>query len=232
MKSLQSAATELGFKILEAFEVNGKKGIDALTEAIRNFDATPIIDFFKMVRDGLAFIWEWRTAIAIVAGVFFSLKLALAAAEIAMLIFNIAAAANPIGLIVLAISGLILGFSALIIWIDDIIAAFDSMPLILQAILGPIKLLLLAIKGIKIIAGGLIGLLFDDDEEEAEGGDRSASGGNFKRLAPEEIEEIGRSEAARFSGRLDIAGAPEGSKVTTDPGSDRGFDVALLGVGA
>lgn len=225
LKALQSAATELGFKILEAFEVKGKKGIDSLTEAIRNFDATPIIDFFKSVQAGLAFIWEWRGAIAAVAVGFILLKTALAAAQIAMLIFNIATAANPIGLIVLGVFALIAGFTALVIWIDDVIASFDSMSAPLRLILGIFKLIFEAIKLAKEGIAAVLG--FGDDDEESEGG--ATPRDEIKVLPPAEIAAIGRSEAARFRGRLDIAGAPAGSVVTTEPGSDPGFDIGLLG---
>lgn len=227
LKALQSAATELGFKILEAFEVNGKRGIDSLTEAIRNFDVTPIVDFFKMVQTGLAFIWEWRTAITVVLGVFLGLKLALAAATTAMTILNIVTAANPIGLIVLAVSALILGFAALVIWIDDVIAAFDSMPAPLRLILGVFKLIFLAIKLAKEGITALFG--FGGDEEESESRRPGPTEG-IKHLPPAEIAAIQRSEAARFRGRLDIAGAPPGSKITTERGSDPRFDVAMLGM--
>jgi TP901 family phage tail tape measure protein len=44
LKALGSAASEFGFKIFEAFEVRGENGIDALTNAIREFDPQPLID--------------------------------------------------------------------------------------------------------------------------------------------------------------------------------------------
>ena len=45
--ALASAATEFGFKIIEAFEFRGKKGIDALTNFIREFDAKPVLIFLE-----------------------------------------------------------------------------------------------------------------------------------------------------------------------------------------
>lgn len=44
LKTLQSAATELGFKFLEAFEVRGENAIDAFTKAIRDFDPKTLIE--------------------------------------------------------------------------------------------------------------------------------------------------------------------------------------------
>lgn len=49
MKALGSAATELGFKFLEAFDGDARKGIDSLTEAIRAFDPTPIVYALKII---------------------------------------------------------------------------------------------------------------------------------------------------------------------------------------
>lgn len=56
LKSLGSAATEAGFKILNAFRVDGKNGIDALTEAIREFDVKPMVEGLKIVIDALVLI--------------------------------------------------------------------------------------------------------------------------------------------------------------------------------
>jgi TP901 family phage tail tape measure protein len=49
LKSLGSAATEAGFKILNAFRVDGKSGIDALTESIRSADMQPFIEGLKVL---------------------------------------------------------------------------------------------------------------------------------------------------------------------------------------
>jgi len=47
LKSLQSAAIELGFKFLSAFEKDGKGAIDRFTIALRNFEIKPVIDTVK-----------------------------------------------------------------------------------------------------------------------------------------------------------------------------------------
>ncbi|MCK4499838.1 phage tail tape measure protein, partial [Candidatus Babeliales bacterium] len=44
LKTLGSAATEAGFKFLSAFDKNGKDAITRLTNAVRQFDMTPIIE--------------------------------------------------------------------------------------------------------------------------------------------------------------------------------------------
>jgi TP901 family phage tail tape measure protein len=64
LKALGSAATELGFKIFEAFEVRGEGSIDKLTEAIRNFDPKPIIEGLEGLIIVLQAIWQLVKAIA------------------------------------------------------------------------------------------------------------------------------------------------------------------------
>jgi hypothetical protein len=61
LKSLGSAATEAGFKVLNAFSGDGKQGIDALTEAIRNVNMQPFIEGMKVaitMGKGLAVILD------------------------------------------------------------------------------------------------------------------------------------------------------------------------------
>jgi TP901 family phage tail tape measure protein len=58
LKALGSAASELGFKIIEAFEVRGEGAIDRMTEAIRNFDSTPIIQFAEVMVSAFKLIWN------------------------------------------------------------------------------------------------------------------------------------------------------------------------------
>lgn len=47
IKSMQSAAIELGFKFIEAFEGNGASAIERMTTAIRGFDMQPVTDGIK-----------------------------------------------------------------------------------------------------------------------------------------------------------------------------------------
>ena len=58
LKALSSASTELGFKILEAFEVRGEFTIDKMTEAVRKFDPTPIVKFIEGAIIGFQLLWS------------------------------------------------------------------------------------------------------------------------------------------------------------------------------
>jgi TP901 family phage tail tape measure protein len=56
---LKSTAIEAGFKILEAFEEDGRTGVEALTEAVRDLDLRGIIEGLREVIDGAK--WLFRT---------------------------------------------------------------------------------------------------------------------------------------------------------------------------
>ena len=56
--ALGSAASEFGFKIIEAFEVRGEGAIDKMTTAIRNFDPTPIIQFAEVMISTFKLLWS------------------------------------------------------------------------------------------------------------------------------------------------------------------------------
>jgi TP901 family phage tail tape measure protein len=58
LKTLGSAALELGFKILDAFAGKGQEGIKRLTEAIRNFDPKPMIEGLKNIFGLIFDIWS------------------------------------------------------------------------------------------------------------------------------------------------------------------------------
>lgn len=71
-------------------------------------------------------------------------------------LFNLVAALNPLGLIVLGAIALIALFTTLVVWIDDIVAAFDEMPAAIQFMLAPFDLIIKAIKFIKDNIGSII----------------------------------------------------------------------------
>ena len=243
LRTMVSTATDAGFSILTAFEVDGKRGIEALTEAIRNFDVTPIVDFFKFVGAGVKFIWEWRNAILAVGAVFFGLKAIIGIITTLMTAFNLVMMLNPVGLVVLAVTALIAGFAVLFSWTDDLIAAFDSMPVVIQMLLAPIRLLLEAVRLVKKGFGAAADFFGGGDDEGtkeppktpadlflAKEKSRAPIPGAERRAPNADVAEArAEASAASFKGRLDIAGAPEGSKVSTSSENTPGFNLALLG---
>jgi TP901 family phage tail tape measure protein len=72
--ALKSAAIELGFQLLESFKGEGKEGIDALIEAVRNFDMKPIIEGTKTLVDTMRWLFRlvrdnFNTIKVLVAGI-------------------------------------------------------------------------------------------------------------------------------------------------------------------
>lgn len=214
LDTLISTATEFGFRILEAFEVKGAKGIDSLTAAIKELDPQPVISFFEAVAFGVQFIWEWRNAIFALTGVFFVLKILLGLATA----ISVVASLNPFGLMVLGVTALITAVSALFIWVDPLIAAFDSMPLALKAILSPLRLILGVVKALKTLGSFVLGKIFGEDESQATPGKAPATkteatgGRTAARFQQTEARERTRSAFARGDG--DLAGE-NGERVKT-----------------
>lgn len=116
LKGLQSAAVELGFKFMVAFEKQGGKAIDKLTKAVREFDPTPIISGMKTVWKILSVtidvIDELKPAIGALAVIWGIYKAALVVAAIKQGILNGAMYANPAFLVV---AGIILLIAAIVI---------------------------------------------------------------------------------------------------------------------
>jgi hypothetical protein len=118
LKVLRSTLIELGFKFIETFEKKGGEGLNKLTEAIRKFDPTALINtmqrfikifsvMFKVLKPLIPVILSAAVAWNVYkAGMFVA-----AAAQMAL---NAAMTANPIGLIITAI-GVAVGLLTLLI---------------------------------------------------------------------------------------------------------------------
>ena len=130
-KVLLSALTELGFKFVDAFAVQGGDAIKTITEAVSNFDPKPVIDALSTgVTVASSFIktaWKLRGVIMVVTGVMVAWKVATMGAAIAQTAFNVAVSANPIGLIITGVIAAVAALVALIVLIikywDEIVAA-------------------------------------------------------------------------------------------------------------
>lgn len=110
LKALGSAATEAGFKIITAFAGDGKKGIQVLTEAIRNFDPTPIVDGMKMA---FRFVKAFIDIVKFLAPVIIPIVIlwksyaaAVAIATTAQALFNVTVSANPIAAVIVGVVAL------------------------------------------------------------------------------------------------------------------------------
>lgn len=108
IKSLQSAALELGFKFVEAFETQGGTAIKDLTTLIREFDVVPVLNGInKAIEVTTKLIDELKPFLPLMAtitGAFLTYKAAMIGVATAQ---GLAAASNPIGAIAIAVYALI-----------------------------------------------------------------------------------------------------------------------------
>jgi len=110
--------------------------------------------FVVSLAEGISWLVDHGSTLVTVVTVVGSLVLVLKTLIGVMTLVNLVMTANPIGLIVAGVVALIAGFTALVVWIDDVISGFKKLPVIIQAILLPIRLLLDGIKFIKDAFGG------------------------------------------------------------------------------
>jgi TP901 family phage tail tape measure protein len=130
LTALGSAVTEVGFKIIEAFEIRGENAIDVLTEAVRKFDPKPIVEGLNIALKIFRGLWivlkpflpflpwfigMWAAfattmkiiAIAKMVSGFLLFWGAITKTAGAMAVLNAVMAANPVGAIILGITALI-----------------------------------------------------------------------------------------------------------------------------
>ena len=237
LKTLASAATEFGFKILEAFEIQGKGAIVSLTDAIRGFDPDPIINGLNFIigvfKNIIAIISPFKEVIGIlIAGwlIYASVMKIVAAAQL------IVALTNPVTAIIL---GLVLLSAFIINWWDEIKMGwgimFDGITKfffkfvnIFSTIWGGVIKGILS--GISSVAGffgqeipGIDQAIAQIDAFQADITARAEG-----RTPPNQEDANNRAEVG-FKGRLDIAGAPAGSTVETESVGAGAIDINLLG---
>jgi len=174
IKALTSAATELGFKILDAFKEKGVGGIESLTKAIRDFDVDPIIEGIKGTVDTFKDLFTIMKSVLVITSpliasmvaykvIVFATALKMAfltigikLATVAQWLFNIALNANPLGLVVAAVALIGITIALVVLKWKVLKNAFINGGAAIARIFGRIWAL---IKGI----GGFIGSIFDDD---------------------------------------------------------------------
>jgi TP901 family phage tail tape measure protein len=123
LKLLGSAMEELGLKIVEAFEKDGKSILEQVTALINNFDPKPLIDGLRLVVSAIQELWDSREFIIGIGGAFGALFVFSKFMELhawivsiggvtqlwagAQFLLNTAMNANPIGLIIAGVAILV-----------------------------------------------------------------------------------------------------------------------------
>ncbi len=110
LAALRSAAIETGFKFLQAFEKDGAGAIELLTQKIREFDVTPIVEG---VGKAIEFIKQWGPVVLDLAPTILKIAVGIKAWSVAQGLLNLAMAASPIGLIAAAAAALLLTMNEL-----------------------------------------------------------------------------------------------------------------------
>lgn len=110
LAALRSAAIETGFKFLQAFEKDGAGAIEILTQKIREFDVTPIVDG---VRKAIDFVKKFGPIVLDLAKPILEIAAAMKLWSIAQAALNIAQAASPLGLFIAAVAGFVIIMKAL-----------------------------------------------------------------------------------------------------------------------
>lgn len=236
-----SALLETGFRILEAFKGKGKKGLDSFIESINKFNVQPIVDSLRLLISSMTTFWTvtapLRQFLPEIIGGFLAFNAVLkgmAIFQTVVMLFrmvkamqlaigttaalNLIMAANPIGLIAVGIAAAV----AAIIFLERKFSIFSKAWEVFKTSILAVGNAFKAFGG--IFVGGNVGGGLRDIAEQSRGG-ASAS---VEREAPNAKDAA--AAKATFQGRLDIAGAPEGSRFTPLSSAAPTFDVNLLGV--
>lgn len=247
LKSLSSAASEAGFKILEAFKIRGVNAIDAFTGAIRNLNMMPVVNALNSTLELFGslinltksftlimspFITAWLTYKTIILGTNLALKAYSGAiATLAVLtrgytavqwLLNIAMAANPVVLIIGAVVALGVALFLLFNRWTQVKNAFVVGGKAIADIFSKIWGL---VKNIVSFGGGILGsaLGFTVAEDKT----RNAPGGGV--FAPPNRDEAS-AQSQLFKGIFEFKNAPEGSNFS---GKSTGAPLILIeGLGA
>lgn len=240
--ALESAAIELGFKFVDAFEKKGRGGLIRITEAIRNFDMTPVIEAtksaFRMFSNLLSLLREYWPEIKIIIAGFVAFKIALGAVlAVASIIkffttligvikilggawaaLNVVILANPIVFVVAAVTALIAG----LVLLQTKFKIFDT----IHDKLISFKDDFVEYFGFGKSKGGFFGE-WSSAENNQTGPQKPLSPRPI--IAPNREEMELRRQEVDFKGQLNIVGAPPGSSFEGNTTGAPPIDVSLLG---
>lgn len=236
LKSLGSAALEVGFQFFDAFDEQGAGAIDKLTQFIRKIDLKPIIANIKAVASGAATLFgiirdvapvfipfvaayaAWNATLAVQAAagyakMIFGIASAIRATGVAQTILNIAMAANPIGAIVAGVALLVTGLVLVVTHWESIWGWISKIASKIEAFTG---------------IGGFFKEVFDPSGAKTVQPESERQ--PFPARIPPNQTEIESRRNSSFNATLDITGAPEGSTFKSKSNGPEEFDVSMFGV--
>lgn len=147
-------------------------------------------EYVQFIRDNIGKFIDKALLIGKVIVVVGSLIAVLQVLTGVLTLVNLVMTANPIGLIIVGVAALIAGFTALVVWIDEIHAGFEKMPLAVKILLGPIGLLIKAIKFIKdnwdVVSNAASSLFGGDDGADGTAGANGSGSSGRSIVTPQE----------------------------------------------
>jgi TP901 family phage tail tape measure protein len=106
LKTLKSAAIEVGFKFIEAFKKDGTEGLETLIETVKKFDVKPVVEQAKEILSWMKslfkFLWDNRETIKTLVKGFIAFKIAMAGLGLARTIRDFGGLAKSIWKVVLS----------------------------------------------------------------------------------------------------------------------------------
>lgn len=214
LAGLKSASIELGFQFIDTFEDKIGPAIQSVTKLIRNFDLGALSDqistMMPLVRGmiaGFAVFFGIMAIERIIAAVnaFKLMAIAIKAAAASQGILNAVMAASPIVLIA-KIIGVLAAFA-----VPLLIDGWDKFA---DAVSATIDFILKPLKAFSTVIDAITGA-----DDEADGA--AAVPPNRAALQAQQIQ---------FNGRIDIAGAPEGSTAESETRGAPPIDMEMAGV--
>ena len=217
LKGLNSALIELGFQFFDVFKNQIGPAITSLTEVVRSINISAMIASFNSLLDALrpfrgiilgiaaAFVTYNAVFIAFALAskikTFLAFATALRAVGVAQGLLNIVMMANPIGLVAVAVGLLVAGLVLLFDNWDAVVKSFKSGFGIFDAVAN---------------------FFGDDDVEVKKTVDiTTRQAPNAANVAAQQVQ---------FNGQLNIAGAPEGSTVSSETSGAPPIRMELAGV--
>ena len=249
LKSLQSAALELSFKFIQAFEKKGAGAIQKLTMFLREVDIQPLINGIKSTIDIFAGLFSAIKSVIIItspliaamvayiatvkimaalkaAQVFMALAKSQGIATAAQWALNVAMSANPLGLVIAGVTLLIAGLALLIFKWDVVKKAFINGA---KAIWKVFKGVFGLIGSIFSVGGKMFSGLFGSDEKQKEKKDQERQErGEETQFIPPNMPEA-RSKQIDLKGLIEVSGLPSGSMASSKTSGAPDIPIMLLG---
>jgi len=239
---LGNQVKEFGFKILDAFEMDGKTGIEALTLAFAKFDPKPFIEGIKMTLDVVKGLWSilqpFMPYIPTLAKVFLGWKLVMIGMPIASMVSGLTGMTGILPMLTLQCAGLSAALWPIALAAGAIVAVWQAGKSLFT---GQDNFISRAAQSMGLVprlttdSNGVVTGRAPDSQQSALVRSYMGIGSAISNMqfpstdtiaAPNQREAQSRQQS-NFYGRLDI-NAPPGSTFT-QPQSAPGFNVNMLG---